>query len=64
MPMMDVRKMRMFVRNNHMPVPMFVRLCSVPARVVFMLVMLIVRVTVRMLHWFVPVHVFVFFRQV
>lgn len=59
MAMVDVRVMRVLVRQHFMPVRMYVRLISIPGEVVRVLVMLVVTMTVRVLQRFMRVFVFV-----
>ena len=48
MPVMDVRVVRMLVRQHLMPMRVYVRLFAVPLEVVLMLMVLVVRVAMSM----------------
>ena len=56
---MDVRVMRMLVRQDVVPMPVGVWLATVPRKVVLVLVMLVVAVTMSMFEWLVRVLVLV-----
>ncbi len=62
--MMDIRKVRVFVRYRRVLVKMLVRLSSIPVKRVLMLVVLVMHVAMAVFLRFVRVGMFVPFRQV
>ena len=50
MPVVDVRKVRVFVEQRLVAVPVLMRLVAIPLEIVFVLVMLVVRVPMAMRH--------------
>ena len=63
-PVMNVRKMRVAVRDRQMHMRMRVRLVAVVRKIVRMLVMFVVPMPMRVLEWLVRVRVFMPFANV
>ena len=64
MAMMDIRVMRVFVRDARVPMKMAVRLLAAPLKIMFMLVVCIVNVAMRMFQRFMRMFMGVVFGQV
>ena len=64
MPVVDVRKMRMLVRERCVAVPVLVRLVALPVEVVFVPMVLVMDMPVAVLHRFVHMLVLMVFGQV
>lgn len=62
-PMMNIRKMCMRVRDRQMPMLMHMRLDAIPFEIVFMPMMLVMSMPVRMRERLVRVGMFVTFPQ-
>ncbi len=64
MAMMNVGKVRVIVAERNMWMIVDMRLLTVPCKVVLVLMMLVMRMAVRVLHWLMQVRMGVVFGQV
>ena len=62
--MVDVREVRVFVRNRGVPMPVSMRFVTFPSEVVRVLVVLVMDMAMTMLDWLVPVFMLVVLGQV